>query len=106
MTDAQMDAVAGLFGVLSEGSRLRLLQALHDGPANVSELVRSTGMKQANVSKQLGVLQGAGVVARERIGNEVNYWIEMPIIRKLCDLVCTGIAQQASARADVFKRRP
>jgi DNA-binding transcriptional ArsR family regulator len=96
---AQLQAVAGLFDVLSEPSRLRILQILQDGPASVGELVDQSGFKQANVSKQLGVLLSAGVIARRQDGNRAIYSIAMPLVFDLCALVCRGVAQQAAERA-------
>jgi hypothetical protein len=46
----QLGAVARLFSVLSEPSRLALLQALQAGPLSVTELIEECGMKQANVN--------------------------------------------------------
>ena len=95
----QLQAVAELFGVLSEPSRLRILQALHSGESSVGELVRRCGIKQANMSRQLGVLAAAGVIARRQDGNRVLYRIDMPLVPKLCDLVCVSVAKKASERA-------
>jgi DNA-binding transcriptional ArsR family regulator len=100
---AQLLAVAELFSALSEGSRLRVLQALQQGPLSVGELVEGTGMKQANVSKQLGLLQSAGVISRRQEGNRAVYSIAMPLVFELCDLVCRGVARQAAARAAALK---
>lgn len=99
----QLQAVAELFSALSEGSRLRVLQALQGGPLSVSELVESTGMKQANVSKQLGLLQNAGVVSRRQEGNRAIYSIAMPLVVELCHLVCRGVAKQAAERAATLR---
>jgi DNA-binding transcriptional ArsR family regulator len=96
---AQLQAVAGLFDVLSEPSRLRILQVLQDGPASVGELVDRSCFKQANVSKQLGILLSAGVIARRQEGNRAIYSIAMPLVFDLCALVCRGVARQAAERA-------
>jgi DNA-binding transcriptional ArsR family regulator len=95
----QLQAVATLFGVLSEASRLQILQILQAGPASVGELVEGSGLKQANVSKQLGILHAAGVVARRQEGNRAIYSITLPLVFDLCQLVCRGIARQAAERA-------
>jgi DNA-binding transcriptional ArsR family regulator len=100
---AQLQAVAGLFGVLSEESRLRILQMLQEGPATVGEIVERLGMKQANVSKQLGILTAAGVVGREQRGNFVVYSIAMPLVFDLCGIVCKGVAEQAAERAEALR---
>jgi len=46
-----------LFGVLSEPSRLVLLQVLHNEPLTVNDLVEATSMKQVNVSKHLSAMK-------------------------------------------------
>jgi DNA-binding transcriptional ArsR family regulator len=104
LDDVQLQAVAELFSVLSERSRLRVLQALQHGPLSVSELVEKTKLKQANVSKQLGLLQTAGVISRRQEGNRAMYSIALPMVFDLCDLVCRGVAKQAADRAAALKR--
>lgn len=101
---AQIDAVAALFAVLSEPSRLCILQVLQQAPASVGELVKRTGFKQANVSKQLGILAAAGVIARRREGNLAIYSIVLPLVFDLCHLVCNGLATRARAQADALRR--
>ena len=88
MSAPQLAAVARVFSVLSEPSRLVLLQALRDGPLTVSELVEASGMKQANVSKHLGVLHHHRLVKRQRESICVRYEIADPIVFALCELVC------------------
>jgi DNA-binding transcriptional ArsR family regulator len=100
----QLEAVARLFGVLSEPSRLSLLQALHDGPLTVGELVQATAMKQANVSKHLAVLHDHRLVNRERHGISIHYEIADPMIFSLCDLVC-GKMQKDARRAAALLRQ-
>lgn len=95
----QLRAVAQLFGVLSEESRLRIVQILEEGPASVGELVQRSGMKQANVSKQLGILLSAGVIGRRQDGNRAIYSIAMPLVHDLCRIVCQGVARQAAEHA-------
>jgi DNA-binding transcriptional ArsR family regulator len=99
LAPAQVEAVAGLFGVLAEPSRLRILQMLHDQGASVGEIVERLKMKQANVSKQLGILFNAGVLGREKQGNVVRYSIRMPLVLELCDLMCERLKQEAERRA-------
>ena len=103
LDDAQIDAVATLFAILSEPSRLRILQVLKQGPRSVTDLVERSALKQANVSKQLGLLLSAGLIARKQDGNHAIYSIAMPLVVELCELVCDGIARQAAARAVALK---
>ena len=102
MSLAQVEAVARLFGVLSEPSRLVLLQALHDGPQTVSELVETCDMKQANVSKHLGVLHDHNLVKRRREGISIRYQIADPMIFSLCNLVCGKMKRDTQCAAALF----
>jgi DNA-binding transcriptional ArsR family regulator len=96
--EAQLQAVSELFAVLSEPTRLRILQLLQDGPASVSEIMETLDIKQANASKQLGILHQAGVLAREKAGNSAIYSIRMPLVFDLCGLVCNGLREEAEAQ--------
>ena len=102
MSLAHVEAVARLFAVLSEPSRLVLLQALHGGPQTVGQLVEGCGMKQANVSKHLGVLYDHHLVRREREGISVRYEIADPIIFSLCNLVCGKMERDTKCAAALF----
>ena len=102
MSAAQLAAVSRLFAVLSESSRLALLQALHDGPLTVNELVEATGSKQANVSKQLAILHDHHLVKRERDGTSIRYQIADPMVFSLCNLVCGKMKKDAQCAVAVF----
>jgi DNA-binding transcriptional ArsR family regulator len=95
----QLAAVAGLFAVLSEESRLRILQLLQGGPMSVGDIAERLEMKQANVSKQLGILLSAEIIARRQEGNRAIYSIDMPLVFDLCALVCRDVAKLAVKRA-------
>ena len=97
--EAQLQAVSDLFAVLSEPTRLRILQLLQHGPATVGQIMEATDIKQANASKQLGILHRSGVLARQKEGNAVRYSIRLPLIFDLCTLVCTSLRQDAETKA-------
>jgi DNA-binding transcriptional ArsR family regulator len=99
LTGPQIEAVSSLFSVLAEPTRLRILAALEGGPRTVGELVDSLGLKQANASKQLGILHAAGVLGRAKEGTAVRYFIRMPLVFKLCDLVCGELRAELESRA-------
>ncbi len=102
LSPRQLEAVAALFGVLAEPSRLELLQALQRRDMTVSELVKACGMKQANVSKHLGALYDQHLVGRERQGTSIVYNIADPIVFSLCDLVCRKMQRDTREAAAVF----
>lgn len=102
LSPGQIAAVARLFNVLADASRLTLLQTLEAGPLTVSELVGACRMKQANVSKHLAVLHDHRLVQRERDGISVRYEIADPIVFAVCELVCGKMARDAKEAVALF----
>lgn len=77
--DLDRDAIrvkAKLFRGLADRSRLALLEALRDGPRNVSTLVELTGLSQPNTSMHLNCLWCCGLVDREVRGRFSYYRIK------------------------------
>ena len=68
-----MEALAEFFKVFSEPNRLAVLEALRDGPRNVTAVVEATGLSQALVSNHLKLLTTAGLVRRRPEGSLVFY---------------------------------
>jgi ArsR family transcriptional regulator len=97
LSDAQLELVADRFRTLGVPSRLRVLNALMDGPLGMGELGRATGLQQSNLSRQVSELERAGCVAREREGRKVVVRISDPTLAKLCDLVCASLRRHAVA---------
>ena len=89
-----IDLVAQRFRVLGEPMRIKLLDRLREGDATVSELQQALGASQQNVSKHLGILRAAGMVARTKQGNQVRYSISDPTVFDLCEQVCGGVRRQ------------
>ena len=104
LDDQALDQVADYFRALAEPLRLKLLNALREGPLNVSELTELVGSSQANVSKHLAVLAKAGLVSRQSRGTSVFYEIGDPRTYQLCDLVCGQIAQRLMAQVQGMTR--
>ncbi len=88
------EAIAERFRVLAEPMRIRLLDALREGPASVQELQRATGASQQSVSKHLGVLLRGGLVRRRKEGNFSLYAIADEGVFELCEQVCGGLRRQ------------
>jgi DNA-binding transcriptional ArsR family regulator len=78
-----MDALAEYFKVFSEPNRLTVLDALRDGPLNVTAVVERTGLSQALVSKHLKLLTIAGVISRRPEGSLVFYAVIDPQTMRL-----------------------
>jgi DNA-binding transcriptional ArsR family regulator len=89
-----VELVAQRFRVLGEPMRIKLLDRLRESDATVGELQEALGASQQNVSKHLGILHAAGMVARTKEGNRVVYSISDPSVFELCDQVCGGVRRQ------------
>jgi DNA-binding transcriptional ArsR family regulator len=89
-----VELVAQRFRLLGEPMRIRLLDRLRSGEASVQELCEATGASQQNISKHLGLLHGAALVARRKDGNRVLYAIADPSVFELCEHVCGALHRQ------------
>jgi DNA-binding transcriptional ArsR family regulator len=89
-----IELVAQRFRVLGEPMRIRLLERLREGDATVGELQEALNASQQNISKHLGILLAAGMVARTKQGNHARYSISDPSVFELCDQVCGGVRRQ------------
>jgi len=89
-----VELVAQRFRVLGEPMRIKLLDQLREGDATVGELQEAVGASQQNVSKHLGILHAAGMVARTKQGTHTRYSISDPSVFELCDQVCGGVRRQ------------
>jgi DNA-binding transcriptional ArsR family regulator len=98
MDGPMLEAVAGQFRALSEPARLALLQELLRGEASVNDLTAASGFSQANTSRHLSVLHGAGFLVRRKQGTTVFYRIADPVVKQLCDIMCARVAPPASPR--------
>jgi len=89
--------MARRFRVLGEPTRIRLVDRLREGEASVGELTEALGATQQNVSKHLGLLTEARVLARRKGGNRVYYRIADEAVLALCEEVCGSLRQQLHA---------
>ena len=90
-----MEQVAERFRALSDPSRLRILLLLKEGERNVTGLTEALDLRQASVSKHLGILRRAGLVTSRRDGPQVLYRVADDSIYEMCSIVCDGILKQA-----------
>jgi DNA-binding transcriptional ArsR family regulator len=87
-----IERVADRFRLLSDPTRLRLVNELHSsGELMVGELVERLDLSYASVSKQLAMLRAHGTVARRREGTKVFYRIVDPSLDEVCNVVCKSL---------------
>lgn len=63
------------YSALADSTRRRLLEALREGDARISDLAAPLPMTFAGVSRHIGVLEAAGLVQREVRGRE--HWVSL-----------------------------
>ena len=68
-----MKQASALYRLLGDEARLRLLRVLSSERLNVTELTGVLGLAQSGVSRHLGLLKEAGLVAEERDGGFTYY---------------------------------
>src|SRR3569833_1159803 len=99
LDDRALQKVAANFKLLSEPTRLKVLNILRNGELNVGELCEDLGCSHANISKHLGQLAQAGVVEREVRGYAAYYTIADPSNYARCDLGCGIVAVRLEEQA-------
>jgi DNA-binding transcriptional ArsR family regulator len=71
-----LEPLAGLLKLLSDGTRLRILMLLAKGERNVSSLCDELKLPQPTVSHHLGLLRMRNVIANRRHGKQVFYGLD------------------------------
>lgn len=102
LSEEALEMIASRFRLLSDPMRLKILHTLGDEEMNVTELVSATGAGQANVSKHLGILFGAGIVSRRKEGLNSIYRVSDETIFELCEVVCSRLKKQLETRQNAL----
>ena len=105
LPDDLVELIAERFRALSEPTRIKLLDRSARARRRVLDLTDAIGTTQQNVSKHLGVLQRAGIVARRKQGNFVYYSIARRRVFELCETVCGSLQQQVESLRPGRRRR-
>ncbi|MBI4912332.1 MAG: winged helix-turn-helix transcriptional regulator [Acidobacteria bacterium] len=105
LNDAMVQEICGLFAALGDPSRLKILRAILQSAAPLSqrEIAETVGLSQANASKHLGVLVRAGLATRRPEGNLVFFEAVDPLVGQVCDLVCSHVSERARSAYHALK---
>ncbi len=99
MTIMQATELMGVFKVLGNDTRLRLLHALvRGGELCVTDLANAMGLRPQAVSNQLQRLADRGIVAPRRDGLQIFYRIVDPCVVSLLDRAWC-LTEDAQARS-------
>ncbi len=96
--DELVTAVAKCFALLSEPTRLKILNTICGNEQSLSAIVEATGATQTNVSRHLALLHQAGVVRRRKERNAACYKVAGPVFADVCRAVCVQVAGRIDAR--------
>ena len=103
MENELFDMHAELCKTLSDPKRLRILYLIGNKEKSVSELVKQSGLRQANISQHLAILRQKGVVSTKRKGKLVLYRIAFPKMVKACNLIREVLLEQAEQKSKIFR---
>ena len=74
--DQDLEALVGLFRLLSDKTRLNILMLLAKGERNVSSLCGELSLPQPTVSHHLGLLRMSNLISNRRAGKQVFYELD------------------------------
>jgi DNA-binding transcriptional ArsR family regulator len=85
--DAELEGLTGLFRLLGDANRVRLLYALLEaGELCVCDLAAAIDASETSVSHSLRLLRASGVVRARRAGRQMHYRLDDSHVRMLLDL--------------------
>lgn len=102
--DQQADRGAVLLRALANPQRLRLACELMAGERGVGELEELTGIRQPALSKELGKLREAGVIAGRRESKAVFYSLVDSRVPGVIAALCGREAPRAETRGTAAAR--
>jgi DNA-binding transcriptional ArsR family regulator len=105
-TEANTTVLARFFRVLSDPTRLRIIECLEDGERSVGEIVDAVGGHQPRVSTHLACLRHCGFVEAERRGREVMYRLAVPGLGELLSRTADVAAPRAEHLATCHRIGP
>ena len=101
LSPIQAGQLMGLFKVLANDTRLRLLHQLtRVGESGVTALAESVSMSPQAVSNQLQRLSDWGILASRREGNNIYYRIVDPCVSALLDLGLCLMEESRGTKAE------
>jgi DNA-binding transcriptional ArsR family regulator len=84
---------------LANPKRQQILDCLRQTEMTVNEMVKKTGISQANLSQHLAILRAKGIVSTRRDGINVHYTLASNKIIQAFDLISEALRDSLSARS-------
>lgn len=89
--------LAKRFKLLSHPDRLGILMQLCRAERSVGELQRLTGLAQANLSRQLALLDAGGLVRRRAEGTRAYYSLADATLPEICGVARRSLEERHDA---------
>ena len=94
LVETDFEKLGEFFKILSEKTRLRILNTLMSGGMCVMHLSEAVGMSQSATSHQLAVLRRANLVKVTRSGKKLIYSISDEHVRLVLDMALLHIKEE------------
>jgi DNA-binding transcriptional ArsR family regulator len=91
----EVAALAEVFHLMGDPSRLSILLFVLDGPRAVAEIAAATGLSASLVSHHLRLLRAGRLVRAERRGKQVFYTVDDAHIRSVLTDMAEHVAEMA-----------
>ncbi len=78
--NTRYDYMASVMKALAHPTRLFIVEKLNEQTCNVSELTQMVGVDMSTVSKHLTILKQAGIIAAEKLNNQMIYRLLCPCV--------------------------
>ena len=88
---------------LANPKRQEILDCLRHKDMTVNEMVKKTGISQANLSQHLAILRAKGIVSTQREGINVYYSLFNSKIIQAFDLISEVLRDSLSAKSQTVK---
>lgn len=94
LSDDHAVALADLFRLLGDPSRLKIVVACLRTPLAVSDIAERLGLSVSLVSHHLRLLRGARLVRADRQGKQIFYGADDVHVRRMVEDMVTHIGEQ------------
>jgi len=89
---------AKIFKALGHPSRLKIVDALQEGPKHVADLVKLVGSEYSTISRHISQLKEAGIVSEDhKEGSMVFYRLDVTCIAGFFSCVTQVVEQRRAA---------
>ncbi len=88
---------------LANPKRQEILDSLRENELTVNEIVKRTGISQANLSQHLSIMRTKGIVKTRRDGLNVYYSLSNPKILQAFDLISQLINESLASQTKTVK---